>query len=158
MNLFVALQKDDGSVELVTPPLDDVILPGVTRDSVLCLARDHASGKNPIPGLPKNLTVSERYINMGEVVEAARKDRLLEVFGTGACISPWFTKTVLISSLGTAAIVCPVEKIGYEGEEIKVPTGENDRGIGNLAKSFLTEVQGRQIGKIPSEWSVVVSE
>jgi branched-chain amino acid aminotransferase len=86
MNLFVALRKDDGSVELVTPPLDDVILPGVTRDSVLCLARDHASGKNPIPGIPKNLTVSERYINMGEVVEAAKKDRLLEVFGTGACI------------------------------------------------------------------------
>ena len=85
MNLFVALRKDDGSVELVTPPLDDVILPGVTRDSVLCLARDHASGSNPISGIP-NLTVSERYINMGEVVEAAKKDRLLEVFGTGACI------------------------------------------------------------------------
>ena len=87
MNLFVALRKDDGSVELVTPPLDDVILPGVTRDSVLCLARDHASGSNPISGIP-NLTVSERYINMGEVVEAAKKDRLLEVFGTGVCIGP----------------------------------------------------------------------
>jgi len=88
MNLFVALRKDDGSVELVTPPLDDVILPGVTRDSVLCLARDHASGNNPITGIPKNLTVSERYINMGEVVEAANNGRLLEVFGTGACVDP----------------------------------------------------------------------
>lgn len=97
MNLFVALRKDDGSVELVTPPLDDVILPGVTRDSVLHLARDHASGKNPIPGLPKNLTVSERYINMGEVVEAAKKDRLFEVFGTGACIGPRFAKSGLIA-------------------------------------------------------------
>lgn len=87
MNLFVALRKDDGSVELVTPPLDDVILPGVTRDSVLCLARDHASGSNPISGIPK-LTVSERYINMGEVVEAAKKHRLLEVFGSGVCIGP----------------------------------------------------------------------
>jgi len=141
MNLFVALRKDDGSVELVTPPLDDVILPGVTRDSVLYLARDHASGNNPIPGIPKNLTVSERYINMGEVVEASKKDRLLEVFGTG-----------------TAAIICPVEKISYEGRDIKVPTGENGRGIGDLAKSFLSEVQGRQIGKIPSKWSFVVSE
>ena len=88
MNLFVALRKDDGSVELITPPLDDVILPGVTRDSVLCLARDHASGNVPIPGIPKNLTVSERYINMGEIVEASKKDRLLEVFGTGACVGP----------------------------------------------------------------------
>jgi branched-chain amino acid aminotransferase len=97
MNLFVALRKDDGSVELVTPPLDDVILPGVTRDSVLCLARDHASGK-AIPGLPKNLTVSERYINMGEVVEAATRGRLLEIFGTGMCISPRFPKADLIPS------------------------------------------------------------
>jgi len=158
MNLFVVLRKDDGSVELVTPLLDDVILPGVTRDSVLCLARDHISGKNPIPGLPKTLTVSERYINMGEVVEAAKKDRLLEVFGTGSCVGPQYAKAGLISSLGTAAIVCPVEKIGYEGKDIKVPTGENGQGIGDLAKSFLTEVQGRQIGKIPSEWSVVVPE
>jgi branched-chain amino acid aminotransferase len=51
-----------------------------------------------------------------------------------------------------------VEKIGYEGKDIKVPTGESGQGIGDLAKSFLTEIQGRQIGKIPSEWSVVVSE
>ena len=32
MNLFVAFKKPDGTVELVTPPLDDVILPGVVRD------------------------------------------------------------------------------------------------------------------------------
>lgn len=32
MNLFVALKQADGTVELVTPPLDDVVLPGVTRD------------------------------------------------------------------------------------------------------------------------------
>src|SRR5260221_5843060 len=95
MNLFVALRKDDGSVELVTPPLDDVILPGVTRDSVLCLARDHASGKNPILGVPKNLAVSERYINMGEVLEAVEKDSLLEIFGTGVCISLRPQKQVL---------------------------------------------------------------
>lgn len=67
-----------------------------------------------------------------------------------------FRKIGSHSSLGTAAIVCPVEKIGYEGNVIKVPTGENGQGIGELAKSFLTEVQGRQIGKIPSEWSVVL--
>jgi len=32
MNLFVAFKQPDGSVELVTPPLDDIVLPGVTRD------------------------------------------------------------------------------------------------------------------------------
>lgn len=32
MNLFVAFKQPDGTIELVTPPLDDVVLPGVTRD------------------------------------------------------------------------------------------------------------------------------
>lgn len=32
MNLFVAFEHSDGTIELVTPPLDDIILPGVTRD------------------------------------------------------------------------------------------------------------------------------
>ena len=83
MNLFVALKNEDGSAELVTPPLDDVILPGVTRDSVLALARDHASGKSPIKGLPKSLTISERPITMKEVKDKAEAGKVLEVFGTG---------------------------------------------------------------------------
>jgi branched-chain amino acid aminotransferase len=83
MNLFLVLGKEDGSTELVTPPLGDLILPGVTRDSVLALARDHASGKAPIAGLPSKLSVSERLINMNEVQEAGQNGNLLEVFGTG---------------------------------------------------------------------------
>jgi branched-chain amino acid aminotransferase len=86
MNLFVVLRRDDGAVELVTPPLDDLILPGVTRDSVLVLAREHASKKNPIPGLPSNLVISERPISMKEVKAKAKSGNLLEIFGTG--ISP----------------------------------------------------------------------
>jgi branched-chain amino acid aminotransferase len=40
MNVFVAWKSPlDGVTELVTPPLDGTILPGVTRDSVLALAR-----------------------------------------------------------------------------------------------------------------------
>ena len=74
------------------------------------------------------------------------------------CASVHARNSGLISCIGTAAIICPVERIRYEGRDIKVPTGENGQGIGDLAKSFLTEVQGRQIGKIPSNWSVVVSE
>lgn len=57
---------------------------------------------------------------------------------------------------GTAAIVCPVEKIGYLGKDIPVPVGE--AGIGPIANGFLQEILGRQIGAIPSEWSVLVSE
>ena len=71
------------AAELVTPPLEDVILPGVTRDSVLALAREHSAGTLHIPGLPSKLTVSERHITMGEVKKAAESHQLLEVFGTG---------------------------------------------------------------------------
>jgi branched-chain amino acid aminotransferase len=82
MNLFLVVRGSDGKPELVTPPLDDLILPGVTRDSVLTLARDHISGKSPIAGL-KDLTVSERPITMKEVKEKAARGDLLEIFGAG---------------------------------------------------------------------------
>lgn len=40
MNLFVVLKdKQSGQVELATPALDGTILPGVTRDSILKLAK-----------------------------------------------------------------------------------------------------------------------
>lgn len=70
-------------MELVTPPLDGMILPGVTRDSVLTLARDHVSGKCKLSGLPPDLIVSERPVAMKEVKVAAANGRLLELFGAG---------------------------------------------------------------------------
>lgn len=75
--------------ELVTPPLDGMILPGVTRDSVLALAREHASGESPIDGMPDGkLVVNERPVTMKEVTDAAREGRLVEFFGTGAVLRP----------------------------------------------------------------------
>lgn len=83
MNLFVVFRQEDGSLELVTPPLDGMILPGVTRDSVLSLARSHAAGTLRIPQLPSKLSVSERSVTMKEVCEAAQSGRLVEMFGAG---------------------------------------------------------------------------
>jgi len=40
MNFFAYWKNEDGELELVTPPLDGTILPGVTRDSILTLCRD----------------------------------------------------------------------------------------------------------------------
>ena len=73
----------DTVTELVTPPLDGMILPGVTRDSVLSLARDHAAGKYEVKGLPEKLVVVERPITMKEVKDASHDGRLVEFFGTG---------------------------------------------------------------------------
>jgi branched-chain amino acid aminotransferase len=71
------------ATELVTPPLDGMILPGVTRDSVLSLARDHISGVKRLPNLSENLVVSERPVTMNEVKEASRSGSLVELFGSG---------------------------------------------------------------------------
>lgn len=141
--------------ELATPPLCDMILAGITRDSILSLANDHASGKLNIAGLPRDLRVSQRGVTMREIVNAAQEGRLLEVFGSGKStkISVWLSDDD-VRSVGTAAIVCPVECIGYKGRKIKIPTGEG--GLGPITKAMLGEINGRQLGVIPSEWSVEV--
>lgn len=139
MNLFVALRRPDGTVELVSPPLADLILPGVTRDSVLCLARAHSDPTTPfrIAGFPQKLVVSERELYMSDLVAAVANGSIAEIFGTG-----------------TAAILLAVERIGYMNSDLKIPTGPG--GMGPLATALLREIEGRQIGEIESEWSVVV--
>ncbi|EIW67598.1 hypothetical protein TREMEDRAFT_33395 [Tremella mesenterica DSM 1558] len=138
MNLFVAFKKPDGGVELATPPLGDLVLPGVTRDSVLALARGHIKGEK-IPGLPDNLTVTERKVVMGELEEAEKNGTLSEVFGTG-----------------TAAVISVVDRIGYNGRDITIPTGP--RGLGPIAESLLSRVTDIQTGKIEHEWSIVAND
>lgn len=139
MNLFVALKRDDGSTELVTPPLNGTILPGVTRDSILGLARDHVSKKAPIEGLPDNLVVSEREINMGEIIKASEKGSLIEMFGAG-----------------TAAIVSPVDRVGFKGRDIQIPAGEE--GAGPIAKAMLKSITDIQLGRVDHPWSVLVED
>ncbi|CAI5981809.1 unnamed protein product [Closterium sp. NIES-64] len=81
MNVFFVVRKEGGAkhgtsgVELVTPSLDGMILPGVTRDSVLQLAR--AWG---------DMDVSERPIRLKEIRQAHKEGRLLEIFGTGTAV------------------------------------------------------------------------
>ena len=139
--IFISKQSLDrllSALELVTPPLDGMILPGVTRDSVLSLARGHASGSLPLGGLPP-LTVSERSVSMREVKEASKNGTLVELFGAG-----------------TAVVISPVNKIGYLGEDVIIPTGED--GMGPVSRVIWKELIGRQFGTIPSEWSVTVCE
>src|SRR5271154_6253013 len=89
MNLFVAWTNEDGVKELVTAPLDGTILDGVTRDSVLDLARERLASEG--------WNTLEQKITMPQVRQAAKEGRLHEVFGAG-----------------TAAIVAPVKTIHYE--------------------------------------------
>ena len=63
---------------LITPPTSDSILPGITRESALILARDWG------------LNVEERAITVTEVVDAIEKGTLTEAFwyrNCGNCLS-----------------------------------------------------------------------
>ncbi|CAD6884765.1 unnamed protein product [Tilletia controversa] len=143
MNMFVALARKDGVTELVTPPLNGMILPGVTRDSILNLTRDYAAGKSafPIEGLPDadKFVVSEREINMREIIEARDEGRLLEMFGAG-----------------TAAVVSPVCRLGYLDQQIEIPVGKD--GVGPVAKAMLDSITKIQIGQVEHPWSVLIDE
>jgi branched-chain amino acid aminotransferase len=70
MNFFAVIEEA-GALRLLTPDLGGTILPGVTRDSAIALARD------------MGLDVDERRIAVDELVEHHRAGRLRECFGTG---------------------------------------------------------------------------
>jgi len=70
--------------ELITPPLSGSILPGVTRNSVIQIAKNWG------------IHVSERPLSMDEILAASSAGTLKEVFASG-----------------TAAIVSPVGQIYY---------------------------------------------
>lgn len=72
---------------LVTPPLSGSILDGVTRDSLLTLARS------------KGVPVEERKISYKELEEAFLLGKKLEAFG-----------------VGTAAVISPIELIDINGK------------------------------------------
>lgn len=106
MNVFFfIINKETNRPELITAPLTrGDILPGVTRDSILHLARNWSE-----------FDVSERYPTMPEIKLAAEEGRLIEAFGSG-----------------TAAVVTPISAIQYKGEDIDVPaTGELTKRIWN---------------------------
>jgi len=115
---------------LITAPLDGTILEGVTRDSILALARSWGE-----------FEVSERRYTLKEVIEAVNENRLIEAFGAG-----------------TAAIVSPVNGIAFEGKEYAIPLDkENPQAkSGKLAQRLMDTIMGIQYGKIPHEWSVVI--
>ena len=70
MNIMIYWETKEGKMELVTPPIEQgVILPGVTRDSLLSLAREWAE-----------FDVTERPVTMAELVEALDEGRVKEGF------------------------------------------------------------------------------
>jgi branched-chain amino acid aminotransferase len=130
MNMFAAIKdKETGQKELVTAPLDGTILEGVTRDSVLALARERL--------VPEGWKISERKYTIKELADAAKEGRLIEAFGAG-----------------TAAIVSPIRKIAWGNETIDCGLKETEES-GEIALRMKNWMESIQYGEEAHEWSYV---
>ena len=77
---------------LITPPLSSSILAGITRDSILTLAKDWG------------VKVEERKVSIDEVVSALENNKLQDAFGTG-----------------TAATITHISVINNKGKDYELP-------------------------------------
>lgn len=87
MNIFVRIGDT-----LITAPTSDRILDGITRKSILELAKDM--------GIPTEV----RKITVTELVKASEEGDLKEMFGAG-----------------TAAVISPISGFGYKGKDYTLP-------------------------------------
>lgn len=110
MNLYFVFA--DGT--LLTPELTGTILPGITRASLLAMARD------------EGLTVREGRYSLDQWREDAKSGHLVEVF---AC--------------GTAAVVTPVGKVCSRTDEFTIGSGGPGQMTGKL-KDRLVAIQRGQ--------------
>lgn len=92
---------------IITPSLTDSILPGITRDSLLILAKD------------LGFTVIEKKIKVSELAEGLKNGNITEAFGTG-----------------TAAVVAPIKEISIDGIDYSLPE-INSNSIQNKLKNAL---------------------
>jgi len=111
MNMFFVF--DDGSI--LTPPLGGTILPGITRESIITLAR--AAG----------ITVREERYSFAQWREDAASGRLREAF---AC--------------GTAAVVTPIGKIKFTGGQTLIGDGAHAGATTKMLKDSLVKIQRGQ--------------
>jgi branched-chain amino acid aminotransferase len=87
--------------QIYTPTTSGTILPGITRDSVLRIARDW------------DMVVNETSIHVEELQRALKQGRVQEAFGTG-----------------TAATIARIDTISYDGVDYKLPPfTENDFAV-----------------------------
>lgn len=114
MNIFFVI---DG--EVITPATDGAILKGITRKNFITILRD------------QGYTVTERVIEIDEVVEAHEAGKLEEMFGAG-----------------TAAVVSHVAELQYKDKLMVLPEVA-DRKIGPMLKRY---IDGLRSGKVEDKF------
>ncbi|KAK4162626.1 aminotransferase [Cladorrhinum sp. PSN259] len=130
-NFFIVWRSKEGQLQLITAPLDDkLILDGVTRRSVVELARERLAGE---------LEVVERKYTIDEVLEADKEGRIVEAFAAG-----------------TAFFICPVSHIHHRGTDVHIPTGKGE--IGQYTSKIKNWVSDIMYGNEQHPWGVVIQE
>lgn len=109
MNIFFVIGN-----EVITPATTGSILKGITRKTIIEILQD------------EGYTVTERQISIDEVVEAASRGELNEVFGTG-----------------TAAVIAVVDEIKYRDTVIHLNPMEFK--VAKLAKSTINGLRNKTI-------------
>jgi len=115
MNIFFRVNDT-----LITAPTNDRILDGVTRKSIIELAKS------------EGIEVVVRNVRVSEIVEAARKGILREMFGAG-----------------TAVVVSPIAGFTNKGENFELPVLEH--GYASLIKKKITDIQRNAVAD-PFGW------
>lgn len=105
MNVFFRINNT-----LLTAPTSDRILDGITRKSIIQFLES------------EGINIEVRPIKVTEIVEAARKGELLEMFGAG-----------------TAAVVSPILGFSHQGESFELPKVENS--YASFIKKSITAIQ-----------------
>ena len=141
-NFFVVWKSKDGKLQLVTADLNErIVLDGVTRRSILELARSRLTSSSPSPDL-ETLEVIERKFNVFEIEEAAKEGRLVEAFAAGTA---WF--------------VAPISQIHFRGKDIEVPMVKGDSGAyASFFKNSLKGIMWGSGGMEGHEWGRVIDE
>ena len=106
MNVFFRIGD-----KLITAPISDRILDGVTRKSLIQLAKDN------------NIECEVRPIKVDEIVEASKKGTLKEIFGAG-----------------TAAVISPVSAFEYKNQRHELPE-LNEDAYSTVLKSKMLAIQ-----------------
>lgn len=112
-------------MDLITAPLDGTILPGVTRASCLALAGDPEFQKET----SLRLHSQERVYTMSDLAKWSSEGKLLEAL-----------------AIGTAVVVGPCNRIGYEGTDIIIP----EPGLGPVGTALRKKILDIQEGR--AEW------
>ena len=97
--------------KLITPNLSDSILGGITRDSIITLAKQ------------KGIDVEERKISVSEIVESYNDGRLKEAFG-----------------VGTAVTINPIDTITFRDKVLTISRSDKD-GYASMLKNELLGIQ-----------------